>query len=265
MVSQSALGEDPSPEDNLTRFGRPLEDVETIYVGEDDIQIYIEFKNEWLNYSMDLVSDLSAHDVHIYYDNSGPWYPGNQTWWSFPFDWEALPGTYDATLILNRTYPNGTKETVRRVMTIEYVVAIEITDIYLVRANRFMLRFEIDVLVDCTDFNIWLAPMPHHDAEIEEWHLDHCPPGHYVFETPLPGGSPYPGAPPDNVDVSVWANASGYFVDIYREEEDLRIEIEGTGGLGFFFLIAIVIAMIIAVVYFFLKRKGRRMDRTVEQ
>ena len=195
-LSQATLGEGPDVGDVITRHGRPLQYREVIYVGEDHIQLHVEFQNEWLNYSMVLMGDLFEDDVVEWWDYQGPWYPGNETWWSFSCDWKARARTYGATLVINRTYPDGTNESVPIDLVIDYVVAIEISDIYLLRSSDFFLVIEVEIFFNCTDLEVWLAPMAHHDAEVEEWSRARCTPGVYEFRTPLPGGTPYPGAPP---------------------------------------------------------------------
>jgi hypothetical protein len=260
-LSQATLGEGPDVGDIIRREGRLLQDSEVIYVGEDHIQLRVEFQSVWLNYSMEMVGDLFERDDHSWWDYQGPWYPGNETWWSFRCEWEARPGRYDATLVINRTYPDGRNETVPVHLVIDYVVAIEIADVYLRRSSDFFLVIVVETHFNCTDLEVWLRPMPHHDAEIEEWDRAFCPPGVYVFETPLPGGVPYPGAPPDNVDVTVWADVDGHSVEVFREEWDLRIEVDSTGRLMQWSFPAVVIALsVIVVLVLYRQRRARRDD-----
>jgi len=253
-----ATGRVHAVEDQITFGNGQGSENLTFYIGEEQIYLNIDFNNNWSSYNAILTSPLLP-DGSWDFSNDRSVRAGDGWGANLRLDQTASPGTYVATLTIDRTGESGVRELKVMNYTIDYRRFVEFTGFGLVdTSSGLRIRVHVRTYWPCEEFHFWFIVWEDFEVVPEEFNIMDMQPGNRTFEcdvrksglvSPAPTMAGYHG----------YARVGGSHIEWDLEDESPTIGSE-TGWFtpGVISPIVLIVVAVIVLVAFLRQRRMRR-------
>jgi hypothetical protein len=211
-------------EDDLLLWERRLlEESEIVYVGETFIEFGVQFKNDWLEFSVEIVG--GPQDLPWSTSITSSVMSGQYISMLLTVDQEAKIRHYNATIYVNAT---NEWQTYRKEydLVVDFRRSLEVKDVYLVRGDEYVLRLELEAFVQCRELEIWFVNLPGHTIETDFMMRRPIRPGRHVFETVIKPRTILPDTTPENVSIEIRAETGSHVLFFFMDWNEPRLVIK---------------------------------------
>jgi hypothetical protein len=253
-----AAGRVHAEEDRITiGHGDRIEDL-TFYIGEEAVHLDIEFKNNWTSYNAVLTCPL-LRGGEWNFSNDEPVGDGSGWGADIGFNLTAPPGTYNATLAIDRTVGSGVRELKVLNYTIDYRRFVEFSGFVMVDTpSGLKIRVNVRTYCPCREFHFWFIVWEDFDVIPEEFNLVDMEPGNHTFECEVRKQNLYSPAPTmAGYHGYAWVDDSHIEWDLEEESPGIESEVRAMSPL-FLGIVVLITVAVIMLAFYLRSRRSRR-------
>jgi hypothetical protein len=230
----------------------------TFYVGEEPINLNIDFNNNWSSYNAILTSPLLLYGSFDF-SNDRPVSAGDGWGANILLNKTASPGIYVATLTIDRTSVSGVRELKVLDYTIDYRQFVEFTGFGLVdTSSGLRIRVHVRTYWPCEEFHFWFIVWEDFDVVPEEFNIMDMQPGNRTFECDVRKSNLYSPAP-TMAGYHGYARVGDSHIEWDLEDESPAIKSDaGWSSPGVISPIVLLVFAVIVIVAFLRQRRMRR-------